>query len=258
MALLIASVLIGIFSLQAFADESIQVYVTVSDGNLAVARQSITVTDADNDGSLTINDALLLAHEAFYDGGADAGYASVKSEWGLSIQKLWGIENGGSYGYYVNNAPAFGLTDLIQAGDVIDAFVYADAAGYSDVYCYFELGAVDAVAGETLELTLTAAGYDENWMPITLPVAGAEITVDGALTGVRTDENGEAVIVLDKAGTVVISAKSDSQLLVPPVCVASVTESAPQTGDNYLMIVAAASAAVVSMVIIWRKKAYEE
>ena len=95
-------------------------------------------------------------------------------------------------------------------------------------------------------------------MPITLPVAGAEITVDGALTGVRTDENGEAVIVLDKAGTVVISAKSDSQLLVPPVCVASVTDSAPQTGDNYLLIVAAASAAVVSMVIVWRKKAYEE
>ncbi len=71
--------LIGCISLTAFAEEnktlSADVYVTIADkGTLVVTQEKITVTDIDEDKTLTINDALFCAHKAKYDGGADAGY----------------------------------------------------------------------------------------------------------------------------------------------------------------------------------------
>ena len=56
-----------------------------------LAMEKITVADNDGDGALTINDALYAAHEKAFTGGAAAGYASVQSDWGLSLSKLWGI-----------------------------------------------------------------------------------------------------------------------------------------------------------------------
>ena len=108
------------------AEDSISVYVTISDkdGNLALVQEKITVKDIDNDGALTINDALYCAHEAKYTGGAAAGYGSEKTQWGLSMTKLWGAENGGSYGYMLNNASATGLNNAVKDGDQVSAYVY--------------------------------------------------------------------------------------------------------------------------------------
>ena len=124
------------------------------------------------------------------------------------------MENGGSYGYYVNNEAAMGLADPLEDGDFVNAFVYTDTAAFSDTYAFFD--EFDALAGE-VTLTLYAAGYDANWAPVTNPVAGAVITVNGEKTEAVTDENGKATLTV-QAGDVV-SAVSDSQTLVPPCCV---------------------------------------
>ena len=81
------------------------VYVTVADaGVLRVANQALTVMDADGDGAVTADQVLTAAHDAFFEGGAKAGFTFEETEYGMSIIKFWGVENGGSYGYYVNNA----------------------------------------------------------------------------------------------------------------------------------------------------------
>lgn len=215
-------------------DNDTYVYVTISDGALEVAAKPVSVYDVDSDGALTINDALYCAHEAFYEGGADAGYASAQSDWGLSLSKLWGIENGGSYGYYVNNTSAMSLADPVKSGDYVNAFVYTDTAAFSDKYCFFDTAYVSGVEGGDITLTLSGAGYDENWNPVTSPLSGAIITVDGADTDCVTDENGNTTITLD-AGAHVISARSAEMSLVPPVCTAEISETAPQTGSGIMI-----------------------
>lgn len=205
------------------------VYVTVSDGEgkLALALEKVTVTDVDGDGALTINDALYCAHEASYEGGAAAGYASEQSSWGLSLTKLWGVVNGGAYGYYVNNSSAMGLADTVKSGDVISAFVYTDATTWSDKYCYFDQNFVTAEKGDEITLKLCCAGYDANWSPISEPLEGASITVNGVDTGVKTDAEGNATIKLESSGKLTVSATSESVRLVPPVCIVEAESAFP-------------------------------
>lgn len=213
------------------AADAPQVTVTIADaeGNLALTQASVSVTDADGDGALTINDALYLAHEAYYNDGAAAGYASAQTDYGLSLAKLWGTENGGSYGYYLNNSSAMSLADPITDGDCINAFVYTDLVGWSDTYCFFDQNTVSCTQGDTLSLTLLAASYDENWNPITVPVADAVITINGEATAYRTDAEGKVIITPAQNGSLVISAVSDTMTLVPPCCMAAVAAVSNET-----------------------------
>ncbi|MBR3290154.1 MAG: hypothetical protein IKI63_05210 [Clostridia bacterium] len=214
------TLLMSLFAISAAAELSATVLVTIADENgaLALASEPVIVNDTDADGVLTIHDALYCAHEAYYEGGAAAGYASVQSEYGLSLTKLWGAENGGSYGYYVNDASAMSLSDPIADGDRVNAFVYTDLTAWSDTYCYFDVTELSGEVGD-VTLTLSAASFDENWAPIVVPVVGATLTINGEKTDAVTDENGCATITLPGTGAVVISAVSDTQTLVPPVCV---------------------------------------
>ncbi|MBQ9247970.1 MAG: hypothetical protein IJ171_05220, partial [Ruminococcus sp.] len=118
------------------AKNSVDVHVTIIDEKsaFAVAYKTVTVTDIDNDKALTVNDALYAAHEQFYEGGAAACFATETSQWGLSLKKLWGVANGGSYGYLVNNAFAWSMTDPVKADDYVVAFIYTDTKNFSDVY----------------------------------------------------------------------------------------------------------------------------
>ncbi len=215
---------LGTFSVSAADDLSASVYVTISDanGSLAIAQQQVAVTDIDSDGVLTINDALYCAHEASYEGGASAGYASSQSDYGMSLDMLWGTANGGSYGYYVNNSNAMSLSDAIAEGDYINAYAYTDLTAWSDVYCYFDQNTVSTEENLEFSLSLSYCGYDANWNPVTLTVSNAVITVDGEATEFVTDENGKATITLATAGDYVLSAVSENQTLVPPVCNVSV------------------------------------
>ena len=118
---------------------------------------------ADGDGAYTVNDVLYAAHDAAYEGGVAAGYATADTQWGLSIAKLWGDESG-NFGYWLNNASCWSLTDPVAEGDYVVAFVYYDGTNYSDAYAYFTEGSYTVAAGEALIVELQAvSGYDENW-----------------------------------------------------------------------------------------------
>jgi hypothetical protein len=203
--------------------EPATVYVTVSDaGSLVEAQQPVSVTDEDGDGTLTVNDALIAAHDSFYPGGAAAGYATEKGQYGLSITKLWGAENGGSYGYYVNNVASLSLADPVAAGDYLTAFSYSDLTNFSDAYSYFDSQTAAVATGADLTLKLTYIGFDASFNPVENPAAGATIMVDGEQTEVVTGDDGTVTLNFAGAGTHVVSAVSDTLTLVPPVCTVTV------------------------------------
>ena len=208
----------------ASAAETADVYVTIADkaGKPVAAAEKVTVSDIDGDGALTINDALYAAHEQLYDGGAAAGYGTDMTQYGLSLVKLWGITDGYNFGYYVNNASAWSLTDTVSDGDYVVANAFTDTKNFSDKYAYFDKFREDVAAGE-VTLTLNKADFDAEWNPITVPVEGAVITVDGTATEYKTDAEGKVVIKLEVNGEHVVSATAADQVLVPPVYVATVS-----------------------------------
>ncbi|MBR6784673.1 MAG: hypothetical protein IKM25_00315 [Clostridia bacterium] len=224
-SVMLAFIMVMVFiSITSFAEDACAtVYVSVSNkGQLVAAQTEVQVTDIDGDNVLTVNDALYAVHEAVYSGGAKSGYSYyTHKDYGLSIGKLWG-DTSGNFGYYINNSSCWSLADNVKNGDYLNAFVYSDSKNYSDKYCFFDKFTVTAESKSDVELTLSAAGYDANWNPVTLPVANAEITVDGVKTGVKTDVNGKATIQISGAGEHIISAVSASETLVPPVCKAQI------------------------------------
>lgn len=216
--------IMGHMSITSFADDtSATVYVSISNkGQLVAAQTKVTVTDIDGDNVLTVNDALYAAHEASYSGGAKEGYSYyTHKDYGLSIGKLWG-DTSGNFGYYINNSSCWSLADSVKSGDYLNAFVYSDGKFYSDKYCFFTDNTVSVGKNSEIHLTLNGAGYDSAWNPITVPVKGAEITIDGTKTGVITDSDGKATIKINEGGTHIISAVSSTETLVPPVCTAQI------------------------------------
>ena len=193
------------------------VYVTITNGQgeFCLAHAEIEVTDVDGDEVLTVYDALCCAHEAAYPGGAAAGFGAEDQGYGPSLTKLWGEENGGSYGYYVNNAGCDSLANPIEAGAHVQAYAYQDLESWSDQFSYFEGG---EIADGTVTLTLNALGFDADWNPVSAPVAGAAIIIDGANSGLVTDENGQVTITLsDEIGEHLVTATAANSILVPPV-----------------------------------------
>lgn len=221
MIILVATLLLMLCT-SALAD-GIEAYVSISDakGELVMAYEKVLVTDLDEDGALTINDALIAAHEQKHPDGKDA-FISEKTEYGISMVKLWGEENGGSFGYYLNNASAWSLLDPIVSEDHVKTYAFTDLEMWSDTYAYFTQDAVTVKAGEAFEVKLCAAGYDANWNPVPLSVANAVMMIDGVAADAMTDAEGVAVITVMETGVYVLSAASTDMTLVPPVCIVTV------------------------------------
>jgi hypothetical protein len=204
-------------------DTKVYVSIHTPEEGYVLAHQPIDLTDIDGDGKLTIDDALYIAHDKFYPTG-DEGYDSTVSTYGLMLTKLWGIENGGSFGYYVNNTMSSGLSDELKNGDSIRAYAYSDTKNYSDAYSYFNIESADIFTGRTIDLTANYFTFDANWMPVLNPLNGAEILINGEKTDLITDETGKVSVKFEKAGKNIITASSDNLTLVPPMCVVNVSE----------------------------------
>ena len=247
---LLAALIVSLFAIPVLATPPAPnyAYVTIVDANknVALASEKVTLGDAD-----TIDDILRRAHAEFYKGGADAGYASEETPWGISMVKLWGDESG-SYGYYVNDASSMNLTDKVKPGDHIYVFVYTDTMNFSDTYCYFNNTQVYAEKGDIATLTLTKSSYDENWNSVIEPVAGATITINGEKTDLVTNEKGEVAIMYNQAGELLVSAVHDELNLTPPVLVATVEGDGNPT--LIVLIVAIVLVVSVSAVVIVKKK----
>ncbi len=198
-------------------DDTMQVLVKISDGAgvIQLGYQTVSVTDVDQDGEYTINDALQCAHNQYYTGQGE-GYSSAMTEYGLSLTTLWG-DTSGSYGYYVNDASSMSLSDIIREGDRIAAYVYRDQVGWSDVYTYF-----DQIQVETQEnsvtLILMGQTFDNNFNMVNTPIEGATITINGAATEFVTDATGKVTVVFEAAGQYVISAETTGMVIVFPLC----------------------------------------
>ncbi len=234
-------------------DADTKVFVTISDdqGALVLTHKEVTVTDQDKDGSLTIYDALYCAHEQNYTGGAQAGFATEDTQWGVSLMKLWGVENGGSYGYYLNNTSAMSLTDPVKNGDAVKAYAYTDTTTFSDMFCYFDGDIFTGEAGDEVTLMLNGVSFDPTtFAPVVAPIAGAKILVDGQDSGVVTDAQGKCTVTITK--NCVISATSETATLVPPVCVAEVeVESAPKQDNTVVLYVALAAGVIVVGIVVF-------
>ena len=213
-------------SLTAFAEAAPTVYVSISDdaGSLVLAYAPVALSDEDGDGALTICDALMGAHMAYHPDGAEA-FLAEDTEWGKSLYVLWGVDNGGSYGYMLNDASAWSLVDPVKDGDHVKAYAYTDLTAWSDTYCYFTAPVAAAAVNAEVALTLSAAGYDEAWNPVTYPVQGAFLIVDGEVDdSIVTNAEGQFVLTFPEAGVYTVSAVSNDLTLVPPVCIVTVTE----------------------------------
>lgn len=258
--ILTATTLLCAFGLQTVAADKTTVYVTIANGSLVMTQEPIIVTDVDSDGSLTIYDALCCAHEAKYEGGAAAGFGVSSGDYGMFISKLWGIENGGSCGYYVNNTLATGLTNAVKDGDIIVAFIYQDTSAFSDAYAYFNVNTAYAAENEEITLTLFSSGYDADWNTVVAPVEEAFVLINGEASSHTTGAEGKVTLKFDAAGTYVISALSSEQTLVPPVCVVTVSEPAPETGDTVAVFALAVTLCLIAAaaVLLARRNSYEK
>ena len=203
--------------------------IAVGKNNTLMAQVPVTVTDRNGDGAFTYDEAMVAAHEAYYEEGKDGFELNASSGW---VTKLWG-ETGYS-SYYQNNVSFSELVNAqpIENGDDLSAFVFLDTDKSSDKYGFFDQSAVSVKTGEKLALNLQGTGYDDNWSLITAPVNNAElITIDkeGAFheLNVTTDANGDAAISFGQAGTYVVSAYGNDDILVPPVCMVTVTDTTP-------------------------------
>lgn len=212
------------------------VFVSIADDKktLQTAYEKVTAYDINADGIVSVDEALYSAHDKFYEGGASAGYRSVISTFGITLQKLWGIENGGAFGYTVNSKFSNSLDDEVQSGDSVYAFAYSDLSTFSDSYTKFGSYTVSSDAGEPIALTLSRSVYDSDYKQQFKPLDEAVITVDGKPTEYTTDEKGQVSILINEAGKHVISAVSEKYNIVPPVCIAEIKGTATERPEPTL------------------------
>lgn len=224
-----------------------KVYVTIaSDGHVVVGKNDeyvayapINVTDINKDGKLTVDEALYAAHEAYYDGGAAAGYGSYSTPFGKSLAKLWGkgTENTtAAAGYWLNNSSCISADDIVKDGDYIKAFNYCDATYYSDAFSYFDKAEVSAESGSSVTLTLK---YINGYAPIISPCENAVVSFLGENNGIQetltTDKNGQVTISFSNSaaeGSYYITATKDDNSIVPSVCKINLTDKESGSGNG--------------------------
>ena len=239
--ILCLTMILSVFNFSVCADNTVKAYITISkygeivkdkNGEL-VAEAEVTLTGKE---SYTLDDAFKEAHELYYEGGADEGYATADSEYGLSVTKVWG-DTSGKFGYQMNlgTVAVWGPTQAVSDGDYIDLCIYEN--GWPDTESYAKFDAYRKnIDGDIAELTLYESYYGENWETLFKPCQNAEILMNGKKTDILTDENGKCKIYFDEDGEYIISAKKTKMLknaitgeestvnaLTAPVCVISVT-----------------------------------
>lgn len=209
--------------------DSIRVTVTIANqGAIAVGKNDtlmaqvpVTVTDRNGDGEIKYDDAMIAVHKAYCEQG-EAGFV-INGDW---VTTLWGGTEGVG-GFYRNNTLTATVNkEIIQNGDALTAFSYADTADWSDKYSFFDQSTVSVKTGETLTLNLKKQGYNEAATPANAALCTIDKTGAFQEMNVTTDDKGNATFSFDRAGTYVVSAYGNEDVLVPPVCVVTVTGKA--------------------------------
>lgn len=223
--------------MNSFADDTAEtkVYVTISDkeNNFALTQKPVTVTDTDNDGKLTLTDALYCAHEENFEGGAKEGYVTSESDGYVSVLKLWGIENSMSYLFHVNSGMAGSMTAEIKDGDYVDALMFPDPKDLNYYYSWFDQRDGGEVDPDTeVELKLSYATFDADFNTVVNPLADAKITINGKETDFVTDAEGKVTVKFTNAGENVVSATSDTVKIAPASYIVNVKGEAVTTSTE--------------------------
>ena len=193
-------------------------FATAKDGS-AMAQKAVTVKDNNSDGKLTVDEALYAAHEAYYEGGAESGYASGPSSYGTSLDKLWG-DTSGNFGYWNNDTSCWNLDDTVKANDHLVAFVYKNS-DYSDAYAKFAQKAYTAKTGTPLTVSVEKAGYDENYNTVFSAYADVTLVAYDSnfkkLDASAYTTNGSHVIFYNAGTYNLVAYGTGSVVLVPTV-----------------------------------------
>jgi len=225
--LLLVAMLFSIMPTAVFAEESAETttaYVTIVDkGEIVVAHEVVTVTT----GSAIIDDFLYKVHKSH-----GKTYATTIGAYGLSITTLWD-DSSYNFGYWVNDASARGLTDSVENGDHIVAFITQNAYPYNESYSCFDLDRYivqDSIYGAYLELELNQAGYDSSWNTIFTALGNENVVVlnddlTAANLNFTTDSEGKVGIsfpVLNENENekhyFVTVQQGEDKTIVPPIC----------------------------------------
>ncbi len=126
--------------------EAISAKITVIDpeNNIAVSRDGITelyqtelsVGDPDCDGTITLKDAFMAAHQQHSLNGV-TDFVTEESFYGPFITKLWGQQTSDTC-YMLNDAVAYSLLTELQPDDRLTAYFYRDTQNYSDIYTWMD------------------------------------------------------------------------------------------------------------------------
>ncbi len=208
------------------------VYITVSmHGEIVRSKdnESVALLPLELSGQevYTLDDVFVSAHNTYFEGGAEQGYASASGELGLYITKAWGDENG-KFGYQINGGTesVSGLSHTVKNADSIELCIYKNSYPDTESYAKFDALEVESYVGESVELTLQAvSGYDDAWNMLFSPCADTCITVNGEMTEIYTDAEGKASLSFDACGTYLVSALKSKEVMdqtVPaitaPIC----------------------------------------
>lgn len=207
----------------------VTITVTIANaGQLVLAQQSVTVYDINDNGWFDVDDALYIAHEAAYPGGAEAGYGSAYSQYGLGITKLWG-DTSGSFGYWLSDNSCWSLEDTVSEGDSLFAFVYQDQTYWSDAYAKFDAASYEVDEDVPLTVSVEKAGYDESYNTVWSAYVPVLTVVDGDLNPVDASvytQNGSTVTIFEPGEYYLVASGVGTDILVPAAAKVKVLDRA--------------------------------
>lgn len=173
------------------------------DGSTMVNKE-VTVNDIDEDGLISYDEAIVATHESYCAEGV-AGYVNEGF-----VTKLWGVSTSNVL-FFVNNEGLNSVVSDVEVndGDYLTMSINCDDVNNADWYTYFDKKERTVDAGE--EFTLNLKGFQGMAGGAAKNVEGVKVGIwkDGAFEQIGsavTDKNGNASLVIDEAGTYVVTA----------------------------------------------------
>ena len=215
LALMMAVTFIPTFAFAADgSSDGITVYMTVSDeGVIAQANdgspmawKEVQVSDTNEDGTYTFDEALVAAHKAYNsEDGLDIG----TSGW---VNKLWGKTSAAGSSFMTNNIAERNVVTMseIKDGDHLVASLNQDVTLYADWTSNFDCYEKTVYAGDSFKLNLQ--GYQAMTTNDFKPAAGVNVGIwdNGefkAIEGAVTDTKGNATLSFTDPGTYYVTAQ---------------------------------------------------
>lgn len=239
------------------------VYVTISDekGKFSVGKNGeemyrFPVKATDNpdepDGKVSILEVIIATHEQYHPDGKSA-FSATNGRYGWSIEKLWGVNNGGNVGYYFNDICLLGsgtksgtnnrefedklLDTIVENGDSYNIYALQDTKKWTDMYTYVDPVSQSAIAGQGKTFTVKGDSFGLSKIP-----EGASVTITDSKGEIQTtlnttiDKNATFTVTFPTSGVYTAEIGSSAEhYYVPSRCIIYVNSASsgnPDTTDE--------------------------